>query len=442
MTIEARRALRGVSGALLALALVLLAAVPVAQADTIYPDNKITGTSFDAGLDGWTEFSNQCFLVDLGGNPLLDLGAPTPLCAPHTEHSAGHGTPPGSLEQNSEQTASAAVGSLLGVIRGQATALSPVFTVPTGGDATFTVDRRFTLEALLPLGLFDEPARFNYNFWLVDEASPLTPLILDGDTVDVTRNQDPPFSGHGPIDLPAGSVLSGHSYRIKVTTTFRANPQLLSAIAAVYTARAQYDNVRLQVKDGSPTFVSPPTAITDPATDIACTPATPPALPTCSATLNGRTNAHGVPSTYTFSYGETADLTGADTTTIGPFNAGERITLEERSRSVAGLKTCTTYYFQIEARNQFNQPPAASSKGGILSFKTHCAPDATTDVATGVGPNAATLNSIINPNGLETTYHYEYRVKGTARRGPPRRTGPCRRVLPRWRRTPPRSAAW
>ena len=117
MTIEARRVHRGVSGALLALALVLLAAVPVAQADTIYPDNKLTGTSFDAGLDGWTDFSNQCFLVDLNGDPLLDLGAPQPLCSPHTVHQPGHGTPPGSLEQSSDQTASAAVASLLGVIR-------------------------------------------------------------------------------------------------------------------------------------------------------------------------------------------------------------------------------------------------------------------------------------------------------------------------------------
>jgi len=52
MTIEARRVQRGVSGALLALALVLLAAVPVAQADTIYPDNVITGTDFTDGLSG------------------------------------------------------------------------------------------------------------------------------------------------------------------------------------------------------------------------------------------------------------------------------------------------------------------------------------------------------------------------------------------------------
>ncbi len=60
MTIEARRIPRGVGAILLALALIFIAAVPTAMADTIYPDNKITGASFDAGLDGWTEFTNEC----------------------------------------------------------------------------------------------------------------------------------------------------------------------------------------------------------------------------------------------------------------------------------------------------------------------------------------------------------------------------------------------
>ncbi len=403
MTIEARRVQRGVSGALLALALVLLAAVPVAQADTIYPDNKITGTSFDAGLDGWMDFSNQCFLVDLNGDPLLDLGAPQPLCSPHTVHSAGHGTPAGSLEQASDQTASAAVGSLLGVIRGQATALSPEFTVPTGGAATFTVDRRFTLEALLPLGLITEvPARFNYNFFLEDTAGG-APLILDGDTVDVDRNLDPPFSGHGPITLPANSVQTGHTYRIRVVTTFRAKPVLLSAVAALYTARAQYDNVRVRVVDGTPTF-GPPTVETLDATDIAGTgPAN------HSATLNGTVNAQGHPTTYSFRYSDT-DATAATGTVLGPFNGGSRTDDQPRSRPVTGLTACTTYYFRIEATN--TQSPTGPggpvpTVGAPKSFKTDCPPTAITDPAA-ASKDTATFNSRINPNGGTTTYIYEF----------------------------------
>ena len=50
MTIEARRIQRGVGASLLALALILIAAVPIAHADTIYPDNVITGSHFSTGL--------------------------------------------------------------------------------------------------------------------------------------------------------------------------------------------------------------------------------------------------------------------------------------------------------------------------------------------------------------------------------------------------------
>jgi hypothetical protein len=401
MTIEARRLSRGVGASLFALALFMMLAVPIARADTIYPDNKITGTSFDLGLDGWSEFSNSCTLVSLGD---LDLGVPVnpTVCSPHTDHSAGHGTPPGSLEQSSEQAVSAqALGELVGLVKGTTTGLSPVFTVPTGGAATFTVDRRFTVEAVLPLGLTDDPVRFNYNFFLIDQANPGSPLILDGDTVDINRNQDPAFTGHGPIVLPPGSVQSGHSYRIAVTTTFRANPQLLSLIAAVYTARAQYDNVRLRVADGTPTF-GPATADTGEATEITRN----------SAVLNGTTNAQGLPATYTFRYGLAANNLN-QTSPGAPHNAGNRIDDQDRSRAIAGLADCTTYFFQIEASNAENETPGL---GGINSFRTDCKPTATTLGVNAIGTTQAQFNSSINPevfleDGPQTTYVYEYRVK-------------------------------
>ena len=400
MTTEARRLSRGVGASLFALALFMMLAVPIARADTIYPDNKITGTSFDLGLDGWSEFSNSCVLVSLGDD--LELGVPVnpTVCSPHTDHSAGHGTPPGSLEQSSEQVVSAqALGELVGLVKGTATALSPVFVVPTGGPATFTVDRRFTVEAVLPLGITDDPVRFNYNFFLQDLTAG-TSLILDGDTVDINRNQDPSFTGHGPIVLPPGSVQSGHSYRIAVTTTFRAKPTVLSLIAAAYTARAQYDNVRLRVQDGTPTF-GPATAETLDATEITRN----------SAVLNGITNAQGHPSTYTFRYGLTAANLN-QTSPGAPHNAGNRIDDQPRSREITGLADCTTYFFQIEADNDQGPP----GLGGIKSFRTDCKPTATTLGVNAIGTTQAQFNSTINPevfreDGPTTTYVYEYRVK-------------------------------
>jgi hypothetical protein len=424
MTIQARCLSRGVGASLLALALILIAAVPMARADTIYPDNKITGTSFDEGLDGWSEFSNSCVLVAVGG---LELGTPVnpDVCSPHTGHSAGHGTPPGSLEQSSEQVASVDVLGAIDVVKGTATALSPVFNVPTGGPATFTVDRRFSVEAVLPIGLLDnDAAQFNYNFFLQDLTAG-TSLILDGDTVVTPRNEDPAFTGHGPIALPPGSVQSGHSYRIAVTTTFRTNDDnLLTLIAAAYTARAQYDNVRLRVQDGSPTF-GPATAITDPASDITNT----------TATLNGRTNAQGLDSTYRFRYDDDADFENdatdpTDDIQTADFNAGSRTDQQPRSRDIAGLAACTTYYFRIEAQTVGSDGPAPGGIGDTLSFRTDCAPTVVTLPANAIGTSTAQLNSSINPevfreDGPETTYVYQYRINGlngaftTSPAGPP-----------------------
>jgi hypothetical protein len=407
MTIEARRVHRGIGGALLLLALVLLAAVPVARADTIYPDNKLSGTTFDNGsADGFTTTADSCRLLP----NLLPLALPGVVCGVEnttnpTDGANAPAVPPGSLQSQFHTAANAlAIIPPLTLIEGKGVLRSPSFTAVGTGPATLTFQRRAIFDALLAIG--DQAI---YNIVLVSEPSNSETLLS---TETITRNallskQDTGWEAKTGSALP--TVVAGQSYRLEIRTTFHT--QLV--VAALSTTTLRFDNISLRVADGTGTFVSPPTAVTDPASDISCTPASPPAVPTCAATLHGRTNAQGLPSTYTFRYGKTADLAGADTVELGPFNGGEKTTEIARSRPVSALASCTTYYFQIEARNQFNQPPAPSSKGGILSFSTICGPHAVTEPATGVGPNAATLNSLINPNGLGTTYFYEYRVKGT-----------------------------
>ena len=81
----------------------------------------------------------------------------------------------------------------------------------------------------------------------------------------------------------------------------------------------------------------------DPATDITAT----------GATLNGRVNANGVPTTFMYSYRTAAD---ALNTTIGPFNGGELTGAVSRPRPILGLTGCTTYFFQIQATNNEGAP--------------------------------------------------------------------------------------
>jgi len=386
MTIEARRVHRGVSGALLALALVLLAAVPVAQADTIYPDNVITGSHFSDGLthengSGWTAVSNKCTLL-LG---LIPTEEPA-TCNADTTHAAGIGTPPGSLQQSYQPPADG-----LSPLLFNATTLarSSPFTIANpiagaSGKTTFQFDRRADVQAIL-----DGDSRATYTFTLVDETANTRAELFR----EVLNDSDNTFRGQ--LNDKIANVVPGHTYHIELSTLF--DTAILSV--ALQKTIANFDNVRLRVQDGTPAFGGP-SAQTDPADEITST----------SARLNGRTNARGLVSTYNFRFGTTeAAVTNGTAPTIpgGPFNAGERLTFEDRSRTVSGLTECTKYFFRIEITNA-----VGSDVGSTLSFSTACKPTVET-LAVVYGTTSAIFSSRINPNSLVTKYWYEYGLAPT-----------------------------
>ncbi|MEY2515442.1 MAG: hypothetical protein QOJ89_2800 [bacterium] len=380
MMIEARRAYRGVSGALLALTLVLLATVPVAQADTIYPDNVITGSAFTTGLanpggSSWATDadSNHCTLL-LG---LIPDNEPA-TCNVDTTHDAGIGTPPGSMRQSYEPVATGLSPLLFDATT---TATSSPFTIGpiTGGASgktTFQFDRRADVQAILD---GDSSARYTFTLIDVTGGGNVRSQLFQEDLND----NDNDFRGQLNDLMP--NVTPGHTYRIEISTTFRT--AFISV--ALQKTIVNFDNIRLRVVDGTATF-GEPGAITDPADDITGT----------SATLNGRTNARGLDSTYVFHYGTQA--TGPLTNTIGPFSAGTGTTFQARSRPITGLTACTRYYFEIEATNS-----QGTTNGGRLALDTACKPDAVT-LAVMTSPDAATFSSSINPRSLDTTYYYEY----------------------------------
>jgi len=387
MTIEARRIQRGVSASLLALALILIAAVPIARADTIYPDNVITGSHFSTGLShppggsGWTAVSNNCVLL-LGLIPTSDPAT----CNADTTHAAGIGTPPGSMQQAYSPPANG-LGPLL--FSATTVAESSNFTIGASGPTTFQFDRRADVQSLLNLD-----SHAVYTFTLVNVTAGNTRQELFSEDVD---DSDGIFQGQlrdaapAPGGLP--NVIAGNTYRIEIRTVFQT--AILSA--ALQNTIVNFDNIRLRVQDGTPGFGAP-TVQTTPADNITAT----------TASLNGRTNARGTATDYFFDYGTSPTL-AVGTTTIGPFNAGSLTTFVDRSRPITGLTGCTTYYFRIRATNG-----QGSDTGSILSFKTDCAPTAQTLVATGVGSSSATFNSRINPNGPETKYYYEYGTVASA----------------------------
>ncbi|MDP2709946.1 MAG: fibronectin type III domain-containing protein [Solirubrobacteraceae bacterium] len=384
MTFEARRIPRGVGATLLALALFLIAAVPMAQADTIYPDNVITGSHFTNGLSHtpagtgshWEEVSNSCVVL-LG---LLPSTNPL-VCNSNTTHAPAIGTPPGSLQQGYNGLLDG-LGPLL--FEATARAQSSTFTMGpnvngASGEMTFQFDRRADVETILN---FEGEA--TYTFTLQNLTAGTSQELFSERLTDANNIFD------GRLRTGLLNAVPGNVYRIDLETVFSCGVLCVGLQETI----VNFDNLRLRVADGTPTFVSAPTAITDDATNVTDS----------SATLNGRTNAQGLPSTYSFRYGTAANLAGA--TVIGPFNAGSQTDEQARARPIAGLDECTTYFFRIEATNDIG-----TNTGEIKSFRTDCEPEVETLAATDITTTTATLNSSINPGGSETTYRYDYREK-------------------------------
>jgi uncharacterized protein YegP (UPF0339 family) len=75
---------------------------------------------------------------------------------------------------------------------------------------------------------------------------------------------------------------------------------------------------------------------------------------------------------------------------------------------VSNLDAATTYYFRLNAQNQFG-----TVNGSILNFQTLAnptveAPVVKTKAAASIGNTGATLRGNVVPGGAETSYWFEY----------------------------------
>ncbi len=123
-----------------------------------------------------------------------------------------------------------------------------------------------------------------------------------------------------------------------------------------------------------------------------------------AANLNGEVTPNSVSTTYWFEYGKTPNL--GQTSSFA--NAGDGTTKLSAAISLSDLDPLTTYYFRINAQNQFG-----TVNGAILNFKTAgpagpTSPTVVTRSALNVATSTATLRGTVTPNGAETTYWFEY----------------------------------
>jgi hypothetical protein len=141
------------------------------------------------------------------------------------------------------------------------------------------------------------------------------------------------------------------------------------------------------------------TAVSGPASNVT----------TDAATLAGTVNPGGGATTYHFEYG-TSTSYGSQTS---DGNAGSGATDGDVLANVTGLSAGTAYHYRLVATNA-----AGTVNGADQMFTTASpapapapaliAPGATTLPASGLGLSSATLNGSVNPNGVATTYRFEY----------------------------------
>ncbi|HEV3268161.1 MAG TPA: peptidoglycan-binding protein [Acidimicrobiales bacterium] len=118
-----------------------------------------------------------------------------------------------------------------------------------------------------------------------------------------------------------------------------------------------------------------------------------------SATLTGSVNPNGAETTYYFEYGTSPNY-GQTTpsTTAGAGTNDVPVTL-----ALIGLVPGEAYHFRLVATNALG-----TAYGQDATFQTSAAPSVTVGPATSVSSTSESLSGMINPNGADTSYYFEY----------------------------------
>ena len=192
--------------------------------------------------------------------------------------------------------------------------------------------------------------------------------------------------GSGFASIPAPGYITGLA---KNTTYY------FRLVAENQFSRITGTQYSFQTTEGNPSPAgSAPTIKTLAASGIART----------TANLNGEITPNKASTQYWFEYGKTTNL--GDTTAI--VSVGNGTAKLPASGLLSNIDPATTYYFRLNAQNQFG-----TVNGTILSFKTAgpasaVAPSVTTRSATDLGTSTAALRGTVNPNSAETVYWFEY----------------------------------
>lgn len=123
------------------------------------------------------------------------------------------------------------------------------------------------------------------------------------------------------------------------------------------------------------------------------------AVSSTTATLNASVDPNGRATSVHFQWGRSTSY-GNTSATV---DVGSGSTAVPVSRSIAGLTTGVTYHYRVVATNA-----DGTVNGADRTFTTGAAPGVSTGTPTNVGTTTATLRASVDPNGLPTTYRFQY----------------------------------
>jgi hypothetical protein len=120
-----------------------------------------------------------------------------------------------------------------------------------------------------------------------------------------------------------------------------------------------------------------------------------------SATLNGTLDPNGLDTTYRFEYGTTTAY--GTTAPVPDADAGSTPGAQSVHVDVSALQSGTVYHYRLLATNTNGATP-----GQDETCTTPPAPSIDSATAANLTLSSADLTAKINPNGFDTTYHFEY----------------------------------
>jgi hypothetical protein len=190
------------------------------------------------------------------------------------------------------------------------------------------------------------------------------------------------------------------SYGSKTASAGAGSGTANSAVSVALTGLAQGTTYHYRVvatsasgtsrgSDGLFKTLAAPGAVTGSASSISVS----------AATLNGTVDPNASETKWWFEYG-TSTAYGSKTAVK---SAGSGTGPTNVSAGISGLQKGRTYHYRLVATSD-----GGTTNGADASFLTSSAPSVVTGQASSIAPTTARLNGAVSPNGLATTWHFDY----------------------------------